>query len=104
MRVVHENSSEHADNHAFIVSHVGLNNDEHWDDFRELDFDDQYMIREWINSDISDSSELGELKPRRFDDLIVDNEVIGDFIGKSFLDPEDERVLDEFLKRNRGRD
>lgn len=100
MRVVHENSADHADNHAFIVSHVGLNNDEHWDDFRELDFDDQRMIREWINSDKSDTGGAGEPRPRRFDDaVLVDNEIIGDFISKSFLDPNDDRVLDEILNR-----
>jgi DNA repair protein RadD len=103
MRVVHENNADHADNHAFIVSHVGLNNDEHWDDFRELDFDDQRMIHEWINSDETDSGEVGEPRPRRFDDtILVDNETIGDFISKSFLDPADDRVLNEFLNREIG--
>jgi superfamily II DNA or RNA helicase len=100
MRVVHESKPEHPDNHAFIVSHVGLSNDEHWDDFRELDFDDQRMIREWINGEKTDPGDEGEPTPRRFDDtLLVDNEIIGDFISKSFLDPDDDRVLDEFLNR-----
>jgi DNA repair protein RadD len=100
MRVVHESKPDHPDNHAFIVSHVGLNNDEHWDDFRELDFDDQRMIREWINAERTDPNEDGEPVPRRFDDtLLVDNEIIGDFIGKSFLDPNDDRVLEEFLSK-----
>ena len=31
------------DNRAFIVSHVGLNNDEHWNDFKEFDL----TIRSW---------------------------------------------------------
>ena len=66
-------------------------------DFRELDFDDQRMIREWINAEQGDGEVEGEPRPRRFDDmLLVDNEIIGDFIGKSFLDPKDNRVLDEF--------
>jgi excisionase family DNA binding protein len=103
MRVVREGDAEHSDNHAFIVSHVGLNNDEHWDDFRELDFDDQRMIREWIGADKSDSDDAGEPRARRFDNaVLVDNEIVGDFIGKTFLDPEDDRVLDEFLNQNVG--
>ena len=103
MRVIHESAPEHPDNHAFIVSHVGLSNDEHWDDFRELDFDDQRMIREWINSDTYDGDGSGEPRSGRFDDgLIVDNEIIGSFIGKSFLDLNDDRVLDEFLMRDIG--
>ncbi len=100
MRVVHENNADHSDNHAFIVSHVGLNNDEHWDDFREFDFDDQRMIHEWINANESDGNERSEPRARRFDEpVLVDNELIGDFISKSFLDPEDDRVIDEFLNR-----
>ncbi len=50
MRVVQEAKPEHPDNNAFIVSHVGLNTDAHWDDFRELDFDDQEMIKTVANS------------------------------------------------------
>jgi len=100
MRVVHEKAPDHPDNHAYIVSHVGLSNDEHWDDFRELDFDDQRMIREWISADSFDGDGTGEPSPRRFDDgMIVDDEIIGEFISKSFLDFNDDRVLEEFLRR-----
>ena len=103
MRVIHEKTPDHQDNHAYIVSHVGLSNDQHWDDFRELDFDDQRMIREWINADSFDGDGNGEPRPRRFDDgMIVDNEIIGEFISKSFLDINDDRVLDEFLNRDIG--
>lgn len=102
MRVVHENKPDHPDNHAYIVSHVGLSNDEHWEDFRELDFDDQRMIREWIAEEANDD-DIGKGRPRRFDQgMLVDNEIIGEFISKSFLDPEDDRVLDEFLNREIG--
>ena len=104
MRVVHENKPDHLDNHAYIVSHVGLSNDDHWEDFRELDFDDQRMIHEWIAGEANDDdSGNGEGRPRRFDQgMLVDDEIIGEFINKSFLDPEDDRVLDEFLNREIG--
>ena len=103
MRVVHENKPEHPDNHAYVVSHVGLSNDEHWEDFRELDFDDQRMIREWIAEEAKDEDGAGGGQPRRFDQgMLVDDEIVGEFIAKSFLDPEDDRVLDEFLAREIG--
>ena len=104
MRVVRENKPDHLDNHAYIVSHVGLSNDEHWEDFRELDFDDQPMIHEWIAGEANDTEDgMGEGRPRRFDQgMLVDDEIIGDFISQSFLDPEDDRVLDEFLNRQIG--
>jgi len=41
LRVVKEGMPNDPDNRAYVVSHVGLNNDTHWEDFRELDLDDQ---------------------------------------------------------------
>lgn len=104
MRVIHEDKPGHDDNHAYIVSHVGLNNDAHWDDFKELDFDDQRMIREWINAEGEDAGgEGGSGRPRRFDQgMLVDSEIVGEFIAKSFLDPDDDRVLKELLDRDIG--
>jgi superfamily II DNA or RNA helicase len=103
MRVVHEDKPGHDDNHAYIVSHVGLNNDAHWDDFKELDFDDQRMIREWVNAESEDAGTDGTGRPRRFDQgMMVNNEIIGEFISQSFLDPDDDRVLKELLDRDIG--
>jgi DNA repair protein RadD len=100
VRVVHENRPGHPDNHAFLISHVGLNNDELWEDFYELDFDDQRMVREWVTKGEHDEERVGQGQPRRFDQrMIVDNEIIGEFIRHSFLDPDDDRVLDEMLDR-----
>ena len=40
------------------------------------------------------------LRPRRFySTQLVDNEIIGSFVDQQFLDPEDDRVLDELLGR-----
>jgi DNA repair protein RadD len=101
MRVVHENEPGHADNHGFVVSHVGLNNDEHWEDFREFDTDDQAIFRKWIRDEGEQEDEgegQGHGKPRRFDvGMHVDNEVLSHFIGDSFIDADDNRVIDEML-------
>lgn len=104
MRVIHEDKPGHDDNYAYVVSHVGLNNDAHWDDFKELDFDDQRLIHEWIEGEADDSGDgSGGGRPRRFDQgMLVDNEIIGEFISQSFLDPDDDRVLRELLDRDIG--
>lgn len=103
MRVVHEAKPDHPDNHAFIVSHVGLNTDAHWDDFREIDLDDQAMVKKWLAAGDEDDADEGQGEPRRFDvGMFVDNEIIGSFINRSFLDPEDDRVLDEMLNHEIG--
>lgn len=103
MRVVHEAKADHPDNHAFIVSHVGLNTDAHWDDFREIDLDDQAMVKEWLSAGDDGEESDGGGEPRRFDvGMLVDSEIIGSFINRSFLDPEDDRVLEEMLDREVG--
>ncbi len=103
MRVIHENEPGHPDNHAFVVSHVGLNNDEQWDDFRELDIDDQKLFHDWLTGQPNgDDRELGDGTgiPRRFDvGMRVTDEIVSHFIAQSFLDPEDDRVLDKFLAK-----
>lgn len=102
MRVVHQDASDHPDNHGYVVSHVGLNNEARWEEFRELDLDDQALIRGWLEGDDwegpgEDAAE-GEGHPRRFDDgLLVDTEILGAFIDNAFLDPDDDRILDQML-------
>jgi DNA repair protein RadD len=58
------------------------------------------MVREWIREGEHDEEGLREGRPRRFDQgMLVDNEIIGEFISQSFLDPDDDRVLNEMLDR-----
>jgi excisionase family DNA binding protein len=103
MRVVQEGKPDHPDNHAFIVSHVGLNTDAHWDDFREIDLDDQAMVKKWLAAGEEADGGEGSGEPRRFDGgMLVNDEIIGSFINRSFLDPEDDRVLEEMLNSEIG--
>jgi DNA repair protein RadD len=103
MRVVQQNLADHPDNQGHVVSHVGLNNDERWDEFRELDLEDQELIHGWLagNPDSSEPSDgSGSSRSRRFDGgLLVDNEILTDFIDRVYLDPTDERVLVEMLDK-----
>lgn len=103
MRVNHQDNPEHPDNHGWVVSHVGLNTDAHWSDFQEFDLDDQRLFHDWLSkmstleSGLHDSSE-GE--PRRFDQgMRVDDEIISHFIQRSFLDPDDDRVIELILNQ-----
>lgn len=103
MRVVQQNKPDHPDNQGHVVSHVGLNNDERWSEFRELDLEDQELIHGWVTGD-DDGTVPGESgkepHARRFDDgMLVDNEVLASFIDQHYLDPSDDRVLEEMLAR-----
>lgn len=100
MRVVVQNEPDHPDNTAYVVSHVGLNNEARWSEFRELDLDEQELVQSWLRGDPDEGATEGEGegRPRRFDDgLLVDDEIISHFIDQEYLDPEDDRVLDEML-------
>lgn len=102
MRVVHQEKPEHPDNNGWIVSHVGLNNDARWYEFRELDLEDQLLIQQWLaGTDVDPESEgSAEPRSRRFDSgMLVEDELISHFITHQFLDPEDDRVLDQMLAR-----
>lgn len=104
MRVVIQNAPDHPDNQGWVISHVGLNNEERWEEFRELDLDDQDLVRRWLigepETDDEDDIEKGNGQPRRFDALqLVDSELVGSFIDRTFLDPDDDRVLEEILTK-----
>jgi excisionase family DNA binding protein len=107
MRVIHQNTPDHPDNHGFVVSHVGLNNDAHWTDFRELDLEDQELLRRWVSGedgdDVDGGGEGGRGGPRRFDQgMLVNDELISHFIEQAFLDPEDDRVIEQLLSQPLG--
>lgn len=100
MRVIHQDDPGHPDNQGYVVSHVGLNNDANWRDFQDVDFEDQEVIRKWLataTGSLAETIEEGG-HPRRFDaDMNVDNEIISHFIGQSYLNPDDDRVLDAIM-------
>lgn len=106
MRVVVQEDPNHPDNQGLIVSHIGLNNDARWDEFRELDLEDQVLLHGWAvgEGELEEPEETeGGGTPRRFDlGLLVENEFVSHFIDQAFLDPDDERVLDELLARKIG--
>jgi len=102
MRVVVEGQPEHPDNHGYVVSHIGLNNEHHWDDFKDFDLDDQATVLKWIHEEESTESETegSERKghARRFDNGFQGTEeIISHFLKESFLDPDDSRVVDKVL-------
>lgn len=100
LRVVHENQPGHADNVAAVVSHVGLNNDEHWEDFRHMDVEDQAMIREWLREIRAERRKKGGPHPRRFDQgMDVEAEILGAPEALAFLDPDDDDLLRDWLNQ-----
>ncbi len=99
MRVNAERSPGHPDNRGVVVTHVGLNVDRHWDDFKLLDDADQDLIRGWLNA--------GEVRPLRGNrsevrrslrgPMNVTQEIIDRFISDPFLDPNNDTLIDNLL-------
>lgn len=105
MRVMPERDPADPANHGYVVSHVGLNNDANWSDFREFDLEDQEIFRLWLEANPFDESFIQNDDVaqsghgRRFDqEMQVHSEVLSDFLRNSFLDPNDERIIDKMLE------
>ncbi len=100
MRVVHQNAPNHPDNEGIVVSHVGLNVDQHWDDFRDIDAEDEELLRRLVTPAEDSASSLAERlggRRRLTPEMIVQNEIVERFIQSSYLDPEDDAVIDDLL-------
>ncbi|MBI5738861.1 MAG: DEAD/DEAH box helicase family protein [Mycolicibacterium neoaurum] len=100
MRTVEPNDPSNPNNQGFVVSHVGLNNEEQWDDFRELDTEDQQLVKGWTRGEASNGrsrSDDGEQLSYRFDDPVAEDEKLSHFLNRPFLDSSDDRVIEEML-------
>lgn len=96
MRVNVQRAPGHPDNEGIVVSHVGLNIDRHWEDFKRIDGDDQAMIDEWLDAGndapVADRRDGGRRRLRA--DMVVTEEFIDRFLSDSFLDASDDALID----------
>lgn len=98
MRVYVQNAPGHPDNQGLVVSHVGLNVDRLWDDFKEIDQDDQELVGEWLEAgDEPPPTDERETRRRLRPDMIVTREIIDRFISDPYLDPSDDTLIDNAL-------
>ena len=83
-----------------MVSHVGLNLDRHWDDFKTLDAEDQQLVQSWLLSEERPPIQILEDGERRplLSDMVVRHELTLDrFLGERFLDIADDDLPDRVL-------
>jgi superfamily II DNA or RNA helicase len=109
MRVNNQNAPNHPDNEGVIVSHVGMNQDTHWDDFKNIDGGDQDLVRGWLETGDTPVPELedeGEPRRRLGSPMNVSQEIIDKFLSDPFLDPSDDAVIDNLMNvmREQGMD
>ena len=102
MRVNVLNAPYHPDNEGYVVSHIGLQQDELWQDFRRFDDDDQQLLNR-IVEDAQDAEEALPIEEGRRGRLrasmVVLDEVMDSYIADEFFDPTDEGTIAEVLNQ-----
>jgi DNA repair protein RadD len=107
MRVNNQNAPTHPDNEGIVVSHVGMNQDANWDDFKNIDGGDQDLVREWLEAGDAPPPDGEEGTRRRLrPNMDVQQEIIERFVSDPYLDPSDDAVIDNLLSvmREQGMD
>jgi hypothetical protein len=109
MRVNSQNAPNHPDNEGVVVSHVGMNQDANWQDFKNIDGDDQALIHGWLEAGeapIPESNGEGGGRRRLSPTMTVHEEIIDRFMSDPYLDPSDDAVIDNLISvmREQGMD
>lgn len=84
-------------NHVFLVSHVGLNDERWWDDFRNFDAEDKEFFAEYFAGE--EIIEEGTGKPRRTlrPFMRVLDETVNTYVQRGFLKEIDESLIHEVM-------
>lgn len=94
-------------NHVFIVSHVGMNDERWWEDFRQFDKEDQQFFAELAAGEDAEE-ETGERSPRMTlrPFMRVLNETVRKYVQKAYLKDIDDTMVTEVMTtiRNAGFD
>lgn len=100
MRVLVQNAPGHPDNEGYVVSHIGLQQDLRWDDFKAFDREDQMVFGEWLQpGDNPDPDAERNRRARTRPSMEVLEQIIERFSTDTFLDPEDEGSIDELMHK-----
>ncbi|WP_209374519.1 DEAD/DEAH box helicase [Brevibacterium renqingii] len=98
MRTVDRKNPYGPDNRAYLVSHGGLNNEEQWSDFGLFDAEDQAVVRKLLHgNDVQGGVSGTGTSDGEVVGPIADEEDLSHFDSEAFLDPSDDRVIEEML-------
>lgn len=100
MRVNEQNAPGHRDNQGVVVSHVGLNIDQHWADFKSIDEEDQRLVEAWLSSHERKPTDepQGGRRPLRPDMIVRDERTLDAFLGDQYLDIPQESLPERILE------
>ena len=96
LRVVVQNDPTHPDNYGHIVTHVGLNLDEHLKRFKLFENDDQAFWEEVTGGGEPDPSQdvlSGKARMRLREDMVVNSEIVDRVFEEEFTTAEDADIV-----------
>lgn len=102
MRVVVQNDPSHPDNLGHIVTHLGMNLDARFQEFKEFENDDAAFWTKVIGGDEPEPPQAvldGMTRLRATDRVVVHNEIIDSLWEEDFTSPEDQQIVDDLRER-----
>ena len=99
LRLAEPNNPSSPGNMTYLVSHVGLNDERWWQDFKDFDADDKEFAECLAGKDsTSGSGDPNQLRIRLSSFMEVLNEVVHTFTQTSYLSEVDEAMVDNVLQ------
>ncbi|NLO07035.1 MAG: DEAD/DEAH box helicase family protein [candidate division WS1 bacterium] len=98
LRVLVQNDPSAPDNQAYVVSHIGMNLDTLFEDFKILDADDRRLFELMLCGETvvtQDERSTDLVRTRLEPEMVVRREIVSSFFQDDFIDPESELVLDD---------
>jgi DNA repair protein RadD len=100
LRVVHQNQPNSPDNVGWVATHIGLNQDVLFDDFKDLEREDQLVFQSLLENEDSNENKEGEggeerKRLRLREPMVVNKEVVSSFLEEDFIDSTDAMLIEE---------
>jgi superfamily II DNA/RNA helicase len=102
MRVVVQNDPTHPDNAGHIVTHLGMNLDEHLKEFKQFESDDQAFWEKVIGGEEPEVPKAvleGETRLRAGEKVIVHGEIVESLWEEDFTSVEDQQIIEDLRER-----
>lgn len=102
LRVVVQNDPNHPDNYGYIVTHIGMNQDQQLTKFRQFENDDQKFWEEVTGGHEPEPPRevlTGEARMKLGESMVVRREIVDSLFEEDFATAEDEDIRKELEKK-----
>jgi hypothetical protein len=102
MRVVVQNNPGHPDNLGYIVTHLGMNLDARFQEFKDFENDDKAFWDKVIGGEEPEVPQAvldGMTRLRAGDQVVVHDEIVDSLWEEDFTSPEDQQIVEDLRER-----